>query len=686
MNKVILLIVSIFLCATTLIILVLYFIQKQKNKKYKEEIDKLEIEKNKLDSSPVIPELSKIESYLNNEKLEVMYNNWKNRLDVIRTNQIPKITDMLLDTDYSLSKMDYKKTLYKIARLEMEIYKVRTNSEFLLNEIKEITGSEERNRAIITKLKIKYRELYQKYKNTENEFGENSEVVELQFENIARKFEQFEDLMEKNEYTEVAPVVKSIDEMIKHMTNIVEELPGIELLAKSILPKKLEEVEQKYKKMTESGYPLDYLNVEYNIAEARNKINDILTRTKDLNIEDSLFELKVLLDYFESIFTDFEKEKVNRTDYENANKVFKTKYNKINNLLNDILKDIEEIKRLYNLSDIQLQELYSIKKDLDNLYNDYNILIKHTSNNTFAYSNKLIVGGQNIGIEVKTKGILVVGLYKVNDTLLASTSGIKKGDYIVKVNNNNINNISDFTKEIENDDDKKSIDIEYLRNNKSYKTVLDIAKVDNEFKTGLYVKDTISGIGTLTFIDPETKTFGALGHEILDKNSESELLIDNGSIYYSYITGITKSSNGTPGEKEAEVDSSKVFGTINDNTIKGIFGKYTGQLNNNLYDVAKVDEIRLGKAEIFTVTDGEKIEKYSINIEKINKDDETKNILFTIDDENLLNKTGGIVQGMSGSPIIQDNKIIGAVTHVIVDNCKKGYGIFITNMLEEAEN
>lgn len=306
--------------------------------------------------------------------------------------------------------------------------------------------------------------------------------------------------------------------------------------------------------------------------------------------------------------------------------------------------------------------------------------------NTFAYSNKLIVGGQNIGIEVKTKGILVVGLYKVNDTLLASTSGIKKGDYIVKVNNNNINNISDFTKEIENDDDKKSIDIEYLRNNKSYKTVLDIAKVDNEFKTGLYVKDTISGIGTLTFIDPETKTFGALGHEILDKNSESELLIDNGSIYYSYITGITKSSNGTPGEKEAEVDSSKVFGTINDNTIKGIFGKYTGQLNNNLYDVAKVDEIRLGKAEIFTVTDGEKIEKYSINIEKINKDDETKNILFTIDDENLLNKTGGIVQGMSGSPIIQDNKIVGAVTHVIVDNCKKGYGIFITNMLEEAEN
>lgn len=433
MNKIILLIVSIFLCATTLIILVLYFIQKQKNKKYKEEIDKLEIEKNKLDSSPVIPELSKIESYLNNEKLEVMYNNWKNRLDVIRTNQIPKITDMLLDTDYSLSKMDYKKTLYKIARLEMEIYKVRTNSEFLLNEIKEITGSEERNRAIITKLKIKYRELYQKYKNTENEFGENSEVVELQFENIARKFEQFEDLMEKNEYTEVAPVVKSIDEMIKHMTNIVEELPGIELLAKSILPKKLEEVEQKYKKMTESGYPLDYLNVEYNIAEARNKINDILTRAKDLNIEDSLFELKVLLDYFESIFTDFEKEKVNRTDYENANKVFKTKYNKINNLLNDILKDIEEIKRLYNLSDIQLQELYSIKKDLDNLYNDYNILIKHTSNNTFAYS--------KLTKEIEALSVKLANLDERVDIILDSIGSMKEDEVRARQQLEEIKNI-----------------------------------------------------------------------------------------------------------------------------------------------------------------------------------------------------------------------------------------------------
>lgn len=399
MTNVLFTIICTLALAFVFILLVLYFIKRKKNKRYKEKIDRLEIEKNKLDSSPVIPELSKIESYLNNEKLEKMYDNWKERLQVIRTNQIPKITDMLLDADYSLSKMDYKKTTYKIAKLEMEIYKVRTNSEFLLNEIKEITGSEERNRAIITKLKIKYRELYQKFNASKEEFGDTAETVELQFENIASKFELFEELMEKNEYTEVNDVVKRIDEMIKHMTNLIEELPGIVLLGNSILPKKIEEIKQKYKMMTEKGYPLDYLNIEYNIKESEDKINDILSRAKDLNIEDSLFELKVLLDYFETIFTDFEKEKVNRLDYEEANKNFKNRFKKINGVLNEMLGQIDELKALYNLSDTDLERLYEIKKQLDSLNSDYNVLIEHTSNNTFAYS-KLTNEIENLSLKL----------------------------------------------------------------------------------------------------------------------------------------------------------------------------------------------------------------------------------------------------------------------------------------------
>ena len=264
---------------------------------------------------------------------------------------------------------------------------------------------------------------------------------------------------------------------------------------------------------------------------------------------------------------------------------------------------------------------------------------------------------------------------------------IKAGDYITKVNNNKIESINDFTSEINKDDDKTKIDIEYNRNGKSYTGSLKLVESNGEYKTGLYVKDTINGVGTLTFIDPNTKIFGALGHEIADKNTESTLNINDGSIYYSYITGITKSENGNPGEKEATYDDKLKYGVVKENTKSGIFGNYTSDIDNSkLYDVAKKGDVKLGNAKIRTVLNGEEITEYNIEIEKINLNDKTKNIVFKITDENLLNKTGGIVQGMSGSPIIQDNKIIGAVTHVIVNDCTKGYGIFITNMLEEAEN
>ena len=308
-------------------------------------------------------------------------------------------------------------------------------------------------------------------------------------------------------------------------------------------------------------------------------------------------------------------------------------------------------------------------------------------NTIYAYSNKVILGGNNIGIEVKTKGLLVVGLYEIDNKMIAESSGLKAGDYIIGVNNNNVNSISDFINEIQNDEDKESIDIKYKRKNKEYTTTLNIVNKDGEYKTGLYVKDKINGIGTLTFIDPQTKKFGALGHEIVTKETNEILNIDDGSIYYSYITGITKSNNGNPGEKEADYDESKKYGIITENTNKGIFGDYTSNISNeNMYEVAHPNEIKEGSASLFTVVDGENLESFDIQIEKLNLKDETKNIVFKITDEKLLNKTGGIVQGMSGSPIVQDNKIIGAVTHVIVNDTTKGYGIFIDNMLKESDD
>ena len=386
MDNLVLVIVTTFVVTVVLIVLVLNLIQNKKTRDLKKLLEKLDIEKNKIASTPIVSELSKIESYLKNEKLEVMYNEWKERLDDIKEKQIPKITDMLLEADYTLSQSDYKGVMYKIAKLEMEIYKVRTNSEFLLNEIKEITSSEERNRAIITKMKTTYRELYQKFTNSKNEYGEIEESVSLQFENIAKRFEDFEIVMENNEYTEVAQIVKSIDEMLKHMEIVIDEMPSIVLLAYTVLPSKIKEILFVYDEMTRNDFPLDYLNVEYNVEEANKKISDVIDRSKVLNMEDTLFELKVLMEYFDGLFNDFEKEKINRKVYEETSASFERKINGINALVSDIFSKLNQIKELYNLSENDLETIAKVKEDLKGLNADYKVLIAHTGNNTFAYS------------------------------------------------------------------------------------------------------------------------------------------------------------------------------------------------------------------------------------------------------------------------------------------------------------
>ncbi len=386
MDNILIMICASFGITLIIVLIILGVLKSRKKKKYKKILEDLDYQKNRLDTSPVGPELAKIESYTNNEKLEVLYKNWKERLNDIKEIQIPKITDMLIEAEYSLSKTDYKSTMYKIAKLEMEIYKVRATSAFLLNEIKDITNSEERNRASITKLKSKYRELFEKFEETQNEYGSFAKVVSMQFENIAKRFEDFETLMEENEYTEVPSILKVIEELLKHMEVVIEELPSIVLIAEGILPKKIEEIMEIYNKMVTEGYPLDYLNVEYNVEEAKKKIADILDRAKVLNLEDSLFDLKVLTEYFENLFTDFEKEKVIKSDYEDANKTLHTKLKKINLLVKDIFEQIDDLKQMYSLNEIDIKALYEVKDDLEKLNEDYNTLISHTSNHSFAYS------------------------------------------------------------------------------------------------------------------------------------------------------------------------------------------------------------------------------------------------------------------------------------------------------------
>lgn len=307
--------------------------------------------------------------------------------------------------------------------------------------------------------------------------------------------------------------------------------------------------------------------------------------------------------------------------------------------------------------------------------------------NVFAYSSYIIPGGETIGIEVNSKGVLVVGFYKVNNSYIGRSAGFEVGDRIIKLNNKEVNNISSMIETI-NKTDNNTVEFTILRGTSEKNISLNLSEdSDGVLKTGLYVKDSINGIGTLTYIDPSTNIFGALGHEIIEKSTAEKFEIKDGIIFGANVVGIEKSTNGNAGEKTATYNKTEVFGKITGNEISGIFGKYTSNVEGKeKLEVAESKDIKTGEATIRTIIKDDKIEEFKINIIKLDDNSDTKNILFEVVDDRLLKEAGGIVQGMSGSPIIQNNKIIGAVTHVIVNDTTKGYGIFITTMLKEGEN
>ncbi len=566
MNQTMIITIASCVVVFILIIVILIVRKSKKKKKYKKLLEDLEYEKNQLASAPVGPELAKVESYLKNEKLEVMYQDWKERLDDIKEIRIPKITDMLIEAEYSLSQTDYKSTMYKIAKLEMEIYKVRTKSEFLLDEIKELTTSEERNRAVITKLKTRYREVYEKFIDTKSEFGDMATSVELQFENISKRFEDFENIMDKNAYEELNSIVSAIEEMLKHIEVIVEEMPAVVLMAEGILPRKIKEITEIYNKMVAEGYPLDYLNIEFNVEEANKKIKDILDRAKVLDLEDSVFDLKVLTDYFESLFTDFEKEKIIKSEYEEANKTLSNKLEKTNHLVTDIFQQLDELKRSYDLKEEDIKALEEVKTELEKLNSDYEVLKGHTNNHTFAYS-KLTEEVESLvirlaGIEEKLdKSINVIGsmhddevrarqqLEEVNVLLKDAKGQIRNYNLPVIPNSYyvELKEASEAIREIVKELDKKPLTIEVL--NTRVDTARDLAlklfgKTKEMIKTAMFAEMAIVYGNRYRSSEKE-----------LDRNlSYSEVLFNKGEYKKSLELTINSLNKIEPGIYEKLLD------------------------------------------------------------------------------------------------------------------------------------
>ncbi|MGN1386689.1 MAG: SpoIVB peptidase [Bacillus sp. (in: firmicutes)] len=311
---------------------------------------------------------------------------------------------------------------------------------------------------------------------------------------------------------------------------------------------------------------------------------------------------------------------------------------------------------------------------------------------------KLVPGGQSIGVKLNTIGVLVVGHHLVSTEQGRSSpgeeAGIKVGDIITEINGKAIQKMADVSEFVQSaGEEKQSLDLVIQREEKTIRAKLTPQKDEAEdtYKLGLYIRDSAAGIGTMTFYHPDTKKYGALGHVISDADTKKPIVVKDGQIVSSTVTSIERGSNGDPGEKLARFSPNKeVIGNIKRNSPFGIFGSLKGNIQNELMDeaipITLSHQVKEGPAEILTVVDGTKVERFDIEIVSSvpQKFPAIKGMVLKVTDEKLLKKTGGIVQGMSGSPIIQDGKLIGAVTHVFVNDPTSGYGVHIEWMLNEA--
>ncbi len=320
------------------------------------------------------------------------------------------------------------------------------------------------------------------------------------------------------------------------------------------------------------------------------------------------------------------------------------------------------------------------------------IPVKKISVNRVSTEN-ICIGGKPFGIKLFTKGVIVVGLTDIltakGTVCPASEAGIKKGDIILSVNGKEVISAENFGKMLSECGSKGAV-LHCQREETEFDaTVLPAVSVeDNKYKVGLWVRDSTAGIGTVTFIDKKTGVFGGLGHGVCDVDTGMLMPLERGTFVDVNVTGVIKGEPHTPGELRGSFMKEKK-GELLENFETGVFGKVydAEKVSGEIVQIGAKEKVTEGKIQIYTTINGFEPQKYDAEIVKIFEDSgKTKNFMIKVTDEKLLEKTGGIVQGMSGSPILQNEKLIGAVTHVLINNPEKGYGIFIENMLESANS
>lgn len=386
MNSVLLITISAFILAVILIIVTIVIIKRNQNKKYKKEIEELDIRKNNLIGVPVLSEITKVKELIKTDNLKNKLDDWDNTFTTIRDEKIPELTDLISEADFLIDRKDYKQAVKKITNIEIEINSLKKKTDHLLEEVKLITNSEERNRALITKLKIVYREDQNKFERSKKEYGVIADYLEKEIDNIDDLFAKFEKAMDNNDYVSVEKKINLLDDKITKLGKLLEDIPTIVLMATVLVPNKIDEAITYYYRMKRDGYPLDYLNVEYNIKEIKNKIDNIIENLKKLELGESIIELKTFIEYFNELYNDFDKEKECKDLFRQNIKDFSYKIDNINKVVRDIYLQIDDIKYNYNLSDEDINKFSILNKNLEKINQDYKILVDQGKMKTFAYS------------------------------------------------------------------------------------------------------------------------------------------------------------------------------------------------------------------------------------------------------------------------------------------------------------
>lgn len=385
-NNIKLLCLTYVLLVTAIIIVVAILIRKHNRKRYGEILDNLEREKNLILSANILSELSKVESMINSKEIENKFAEWKRRFDEIKNHDLPNLTDNLIMIEDLFQSHRYKEIEPTLAKVELAIYHVKTKANFLLEEIKNLTLSEERNRETVTKLKGQYRNIVNTYHEQEENYSLIKKPVELQFETIDKLFSAFEIAMEENSFPDIAKIIKALDDSINNLDMVIDEAPEIILLGARLIPKKMSDIGSIYSKMTKDGFNLDYLAIEYNINEAEKQIADIFDRLNVLNLEDSTLELKTISTYFDGIYNDFDREKLARNNFNELGKSIALKAEQLDKIVENLNSKIDKIKSDYSINPDDIRTLSILEVSIKGIIEDYDMLVEHARKKKYSYS------------------------------------------------------------------------------------------------------------------------------------------------------------------------------------------------------------------------------------------------------------------------------------------------------------